>query len=111
MTCSMTACVNVTDVCRQRVGVCGVEGGREAAMVALSRRYSFSIRDKILTGPPPAASQRGRRRSSGFLEYVGKRVSLSLSLEHTHTLTYSHTHSLSHACTHTHTLVGRQLPV
>lgn len=42
--------------------------------MTLSRGYSFTVRDKILTGPP-VSFQRGRRRSSGFLEYVGRKVS------------------------------------
>ena len=42
--------------------------------MTLSRGYSFTVRDKILTGPP-VSFQRGRRRSSGFLEYIGRKVS------------------------------------
>ena len=50
-------------------------------MVALSQSYSYTVRDKILSGPPPAFQQ-GRRRSSSFLEFVGKRVSLCHLVQH-----------------------------
>jgi hypothetical protein len=57
--------------CRRSVSV---QGGRERAVVALSQSYSFTVRDKVLTGPP-SSFQRGRRRSSSFLQFLGKRVS------------------------------------
>lgn len=44
--------------------------------------YSYSVRDKLLTGPPPDLPRERRRSSSFLLDYVGKRVSYSKPYNH-----------------------------
>ena len=69
---------NITTYCYRQSVSTSVQSrgdGVQGTMTSLSQRYSFTVRDKILPGPPVSAQRGRRRRSSSFLEFVGKRVS------------------------------------